>query len=190
MGGPRFHELIYKWKNAGPAPAKTSLRTMKQFIAKIVSHEPVSDCFFELCFRVGRRRRARSCPGQFCTIRVSPYTAPLFRQAVCVLAHTTKHGENRVDHLQEAGTSHRTPFVQSRRGSTIDIIGPLGNDFRAASPPAACGPFLLVAGGTGLGPIAFLANQLREKQCSMHASVLGCRTRSSCRACPRSAFTG
>jgi dihydroorotate dehydrogenase electron transfer subunit len=56
---------------------------------------------------------------------------------------------------------------------TLDIVGPLGTGF---TPPPPGTPCLLVGGGVGLGPILFLARELRAKGYPV-TFVAGFRTR-------------
>lgn len=146
---------------------------MKQFIAEIVSHGPVSDCFFELVFAWDTAAGVPG-PGQFCTLRVSPYTAPLLRRPFAFSAFDQQAKTASIVYKKRGPA---TELLSGRQaGSTIDVIGPLGNGFLGFA--AGCrGPFLLAAGGTGLGPIAFLANHFAKSN-SACTVVLGCRTRS------------
>jgi dihydroorotate dehydrogenase electron transfer subunit len=156
-----------------PALAKTSLRTMKQFIAKILSHAPVSDCFFELAF-AWDAAAGPVLPGQFCTIRVSPYSAPLLRRPFAFSRYDEKAGVAAIAYKKRGPATELLSCKPS--GETIDVIGPLGNDFfRFAT--AGYTHVYLVAGGTGFGPIAFLANHCAQRNLACTV-ILGCRTRS------------
>ena len=147
--------------------------TMKQFIARIVSHAPVSDCFFELTFDWGRSAGVPR-PGQFCTLRVSPYTAPLLRRPFAFSSYDEKAGTASIAYKKRGPATEL--LAGKAPGDSIDIIGPLGNDFATLTPPDISRNYL-VAGGTGFGPIRFLASAFSQtaQGCVL---VLGCRTKS------------
>jgi dihydroorotate dehydrogenase electron transfer subunit len=146
---------------------------MKQFIATVVSHNPVSECFFELVFSWDDAA-GKVCSGQFCTIRVSPYTAPLLRRPFAFSAFDEKAKTASIIYKKRGPATELLSCKQT--GSNLDVIGPLGNGF-AGFAAGSRAPVLLVAGGTGVGPIAFLANNFAKSnvECTV---VLGCRTRS------------
>jgi dihydroorotate dehydrogenase electron transfer subunit len=51
----------------------------------------------------------------------------------------------------------------------VDLVGPIGRPFALPQEPAACA---VVADGHGAAPMSLLAQQLRERDCSVHM-VLG-----------------
>jgi dihydroorotate dehydrogenase electron transfer subunit len=143
---------------------------MNKNSAKILSNAPVSDCFFELAFE-WNAVALPVLPGQFCTVRVSPYTAPLLRRPFAFSSCDAAAGIAAIAYKRRGPA---TDLLASKRaGDTLDVIGPLGGNFVHAASGAQ--PRLLVAGGTGFGPIAFLANHLAKSNvpCTV---ALGCRT--------------
>jgi dihydroorotate dehydrogenase electron transfer subunit len=146
---------------------------MKQFIAKIISHAPVSDCFYELTFEWDPRAGA-PLPGQFCTLRVSPYTAPLLRRPFAFSSYDEKA---RTASIMYKKRGSATELLSGKpKGGSLDVIGPLGNDFIRMLPKSAPTLFL-VAGGTGFGPIVFLG--LRLKKMGLPSTMIfGCKTKS------------
>ncbi len=146
---------------------------MKQFVADIVSHKPVSDCFFQLAFS-WPAAAGTPLPGQFCTVRVSPYSAPLLRRPFAFSGFDSLTGVASIVYKKRGPATE----LLSCKGvkDAIDVIGPLGRHFGFHTDNIA-GPCILVAGGTGFGPIAFLANLCasRGAECTV---VVGCRTSS------------
>jgi dihydroorotate dehydrogenase electron transfer subunit len=143
---------------------------MNKNIAKILSNGPVSDCFFELVFE-WNTAIAPALPGQFCTVRVSPYTAPLLRRPFAFSSCDEALGIAAIAYKRRGPATEL--LASKRAGDTLDSIGPLGSNFVQAASNAK--RRLLVAGGTGFGPITFLANYLAKSNipCTV---VLGCRT--------------
>lgn len=100
-------------------------------------------------------------PGQFVNIRVVDCIEPLLRRPFSI--HGVKNSRIKVIYkiLGKA-----TRILSSRRaGEEIDIIGPLGNGF---DYPQATGKIkktspILVAGGMGVAPLAFLAQRLKNQ---------------------------
>jgi len=52
---------------------------------------------------------------------------------------------------------------QYKKGETIDIIGPLGNGFQYARRDAQYARRILIAGGMGVAPLMFLAQDIKSK---------------------------
>ncbi|HUI91452.1 MAG TPA: dihydroorotate dehydrogenase electron transfer subunit [Chitinivibrionales bacterium] len=146
---------------------------MKQFIAKIVSHAQVSDCFYELTFEWDGRAGV-PLPGQFCTIRVSPLSTPLLRRPFAFSAYDPETGHATI--LYKIRGPATELLAAKAAGGELDVIGPLGTDFFSASDGALESP-LCVAGGTGFGPMLFLFSECKKKG-GKPALGLGCRTAS------------
>jgi dihydroorotate dehydrogenase electron transfer subunit len=146
---------------------------MKQFIAKILSHAPVSECFYELTFE-WNPRAGRPEPGQFCTLRVSPYSAPLLRRPFAFSSYNQKARTASIAYKKRGPA---TELLSGKsKGDSLDVIGPLGNGFVSMLPKKPSRLFL-VAGGTGFGPVLFLGMQVKKMglPCVM---ICGCRTKS------------
>jgi dihydroorotate dehydrogenase electron transfer subunit len=144
---------------------------MKQFRAQILSNRPVCDDFFEMEF-LWEKSALSPDPGQFLTVRISPATVPLLRRPFALSAYSPEKGTAGILYLKRGrGTEI---LAAKKKGDALDVLGPLGKAFR---PPPKGKRALLVAGGVGVGPIAFLAAELQKKH-SETTVVVGCRTAS------------
>lgn len=94
-------------------------------------------------------------PGQFVHLRVGNSDHPLLRRPFSV--HWVE-GEKFEILYQVVGIGTRL-FSRVRSGETLDLIGPLGRGFDLSGAGSA----LIVAGGLGIAPLAFLAQRLRGK---------------------------
>lgn len=92
-------------------------------------------------------------PGQFVMVRCAEGHDPLLRRPLSI--HGTD-GSGAVALLFEVA-GRGTSWLSGRApGDLVDVVGPLGNGF-SASPGAKS--LLLVAGGIGIAPLAFLAGE-------------------------------
>jgi len=98
-------------------------------------------------------------PGQFCTIRVAQTSAPLLRRPFAFSGFDPSDKTASII-FRKVGVS--TEILAGKQcGESLDVIGPLGNSFPAFGES---GKKILVAGGTGLGPIFFLRRLVREQK--------------------------
>lgn len=140
---------------------------MKQFLATVISNRKIAEGYYELLFGwpfdAGNPRA-----GQFCTIKVSESTTPLLRRPFAF--------SNFNDSIASIIYQKRGPATEilasKERGEEIDVIGPLGNSF---TPDVQARSHILVAGGIGLGPLAFQAQELRKLGLKV-VFVFGCRS--------------
>jgi|DewCreStandDraft_4_1066084.scaffolds.fasta_scaffold100641_2 dihydroorotate dehydrogenase electron transfer subunit len=94
---------------------------------------------------------ARECaPGQFLHIRVSPQTAPLLRRPISIL---WSDGHTHVEVMFKVVRAGTALLASRRIGDEVDLVGPLGNPF----PYDFTRDAVMVAGGYGIAPLAFLA---------------------------------
>ena len=54
-------------------------------------------------------------------------------------------------------------LTQLKKGSTLDILGPLGNGFTAINGPSGTLSYLMIAGGIGIAPIRYLIEKVKPK---------------------------
>jgi dihydroorotate dehydrogenase electron transfer subunit len=125
---------------------------MTPSVAELLWTRTVGPNIFQQRFvekRIARSSRA----GQF--VHILPGQRHLFRRAFSVYATDPKAGTFDVLH-QVLGAGTRC-LSRLRRGSTVDVLGPLGNRF--PSPPKGRQP-VLVGGGLGMAPLRFWAYEL------------------------------
>jgi dihydroorotate dehydrogenase electron transfer subunit len=127
---------------------------MPLYSARIIENHEVAADYLELTFTWdGPFPR----PGQFFTVRVDRSPTPLLRRPF---------GFSQVNRAESQNTAstiywRRGPATRLMAGRTpgdaLEVLGPLGTPF----PEPADGALpILVAGGVGVGPILFLANEL------------------------------
>jgi len=133
------------------------LRTVK--IDKIVKESPLVKTFFfndELC--------AQGKPGQFIMVWL-----PGFDEIPMGISSTYP---NSLASITVANVGEATMLLhQKEKGDIVGVRGPFGNNFKPVS-----GNVLLVGGGTGIAPLAFLAEKLVEFKTRM-VFLLGAKTK-------------
>ncbi len=120
----------------------------------IVSNEQVSPQLFRLKV-TAPQLAAEAAPGQFVNIRVHEGNVPLWRRPLSVYAVERRSGL--VGLLFEVRGLGTRMLATSKPGQILDLLGPLGRPF---SPPPARTQPILVAGGLGVAPLHFLAQEM------------------------------
>lgn len=96
---------------------------------------------------------ASAKPGQFVMVRCGEDHDPLLRRPLSI--HKTDDSGGVALLFEVLAGGRGTPWLSRRApGDWLDLIGPLGNGF-SVRPDTKC--LLLVAGGVGIAPLAFLA---------------------------------
>lgn len=140
---------------------------MQQFSAKIFSNSKISSCFNEIVF--SWEPDTTPLPGQFITIRATNGTSPLLRRPFAVSGFDKSQKRCSVIYQKRGPATNL--LSEKFSGQKLDIVGPLGNSF----PQTQTKQSILVAGGTGVGPILFLCSELKKANRSFTA-VFGART--------------
>jgi dihydroorotate dehydrogenase electron transfer subunit len=131
---------------------------MKHFFSLIRSNTPLSEDLYEMVFSWNEEAPPPS-PGQFCTIRVAQTTSPLLRRPFAFSDFDPLRKTASII-FKKVGVSTEI-LAGKQSGEPLDIIGPLGNSFLGfAQPPKK----VLVAGGTGVGPIFFMKRLFRRQK--------------------------
>jgi dihydroorotate dehydrogenase electron transfer subunit len=138
---------------------------------KIIENYRISNQYYRLtldCAEIAHQ----ATPGQFVMIRVNQEVEPLLRRPFSIhrqwTASNCKDAElDRKDANLEGiqilfriagkGTAHLASLT---KGAKIDIIGPFGQGFRLKNPISYP---VLIAGGIGVAPLLFLADQLKAQ---------------------------
>ena len=125
--------------------------------AGILLNEPLADELYLM--RLHAPRIARTCrPGQFVQVETHPGYSPFLRRPFSVLRAGPKAGW--IEILYDAVGTGTQQMARACPGRSLGLVGPLGLPF---SPPVA-NRLLLVAGGVGLAPLAFLVREYGENR--------------------------
>lgn len=98
----------------------------------------------------------RARPGQFVMVRCGDGAEPLLRRPFSIHGTDSRGGVALLFETVGQGTAW---LAGRAAGDPVDLIGPLGNGFRIAP---GCREVLLVAGGVGIAPLAYLAEAALE----------------------------
>jgi dihydroorotate dehydrogenase electron transfer subunit len=110
-------------------------------------------------------------PGQFVHIRPGAGTDPLLRRPLSLFSRDLKGGVlGLLFRVVGKGTQ---VLSQMKTGQSLDLMGPLGRGF---SVPSWTRETLLVAGGLGVAPLFFLAQDLVQRKLTVRF-LLGARRR-------------
>jgi dihydroorotate dehydrogenase electron transfer subunit len=133
---------------------------MKHFFSRIYSNIVLCEDLYEMVFSWNEEVQL-PLPGQFCTIHVAQSTSPLLRRPFAFSGFDPLEKTASIV-FKKVGVS--TEILAGKQcGDVVDIIGPLGNSFLAYPQRQRN---ILVAGGTGLGPIFFWKRFLQQQKAS------------------------
>ncbi len=127
---------------------------MRQFTTSVMENRPIAPGWMELTFGWDASAGVPE-PGQFFTLRVSPFSDPLLRRP---LAFSDASSDRASAIYQARGPATRL-LASLTAGSALDLIAPLGHGFPMGAGDSTR---ILVAGGIGLGPVLFLARRLES----------------------------
>jgi dihydroorotate dehydrogenase electron transfer subunit len=161
---------------------------VQQFDALVIENKPVAESWRELVLSWEAEAPE---PGQFLTLRASPFSDPLLRRPFAFASHKrafASHKRAFASH-KRAFASHKRAFSSSGRGSAgdgetvsviyqvrggatralsdlapgskVDALGPLGKGFPL---PEADETPIVAGGGIGLGPLLFLHDRIAEER--------------------------
>jgi len=102
-----------------------------------------------------------ACPGQFLHIRTAEHKEPLLRRPMSI--HGYSSADSRIEILYQVVGRGTEILKRKKRGTSIDLIGPLGSGFKITSN-AFC---QLVGGGMGSAPLKSLAEELKKRDNSL-----------------------
>jgi dihydroorotate dehydrogenase electron transfer subunit len=120
----------------------------------VVDRERHGEDLFRITFRSGEMASTLQ-PGNFVHIKVSTETDPLFRRAMSV--YSCESADFSI-FFRAIGRGTRL-LSRLQKGDQVDMLGPLGNAFDLPGDDEIA---ILVAGGTGVPPLHFLASRLLE----------------------------
>ena len=131
---------------------------MTQFEAEILENRAVADSWRKLVLSWDKAVR-EPLPGQFLTLRVSPFSDPLLRRpfAFSGFQRASDAASARASVVYQIRGGATRLLSQLAPGSRIDTLAPLGSCFPKPVPGETP---VLAGGGIGLGPLLFLADTL------------------------------
>ena len=128
-------------------------KILLQEIARVVANKRLGGDHFKLVL-CSKGIASSAAPGQFIQIRVSLGMDPLLRRPISI----HRVGAGTLELLCEIVGKATMILSEARPGDELDLIGPLGNGFGLGCAKAP----VLVAGGMGVAPLAFLAEKLSK----------------------------
>lgn len=141
---------------------------MTQYMARVTGQKSLSPDYYELSFSW---EGLSPMPGQFLTLKCWEESSPLLRRPFAFSAYSEEKKEASIIYQKRGHATGR--MTSLKQGDELDVLGPLGNPFPAASGKNPS----LVGGGIGTGPILYLANYLKRKGLSPRL-ILGFRNES------------
>jgi dihydroorotate dehydrogenase electron transfer subunit len=131
---------------------------MFQIRAKLNFNKMVKGGYFHLLLKAPQIAK-QAQPGQFVDIRISGGCEPLLRRPFSI--HRVDAAK--IEILYEVVGKSTEILSQRKTGEYLDIIGPLGNVFDYRTSYIVHRTSILVAGGMGVAPLFFLAEQLVKR---------------------------
>ena len=144
---------------------------MKQAEARILKNDKLGSGFFRMriasSYLAGEAR-----PGQFVEVRCAEKTDPLLRRPLGV--HRIVKGG--IELLYEVVGKGTELLSLMKPGWLVDVIGPLGSGFiiNGKTERRKNARRILVAGGNGVAPLLFLAEELAKKRGELNVLIGGC----------------
>ena len=126
---------------------------------KIISNQKSGYNYFKIILNAPAIAKAAH-PGQFVMVKAADSYDPLLRRPLGV--HNVKGKQ--ITLLYEIVGKGTRMLAQRKPGEELDLIGPLGNGFDYRPSPLASRFAILVAGGMGVAPLAFLAKRLTKRR--------------------------
>lgn len=149
---------------------------MIQVKTGLISNKRIKENYFRATLKAGAIAKD-ALPGQFVNIKVGETIEPLLRRPFSI--HRIK-GSN-IEILYEVVGKGTEILSQKESGEYLDIIGPLGNGFDLQIPNPESQAPILAAGGMGVAPLTFLAeNLVRSSKFVVHSKpviLLGAKTK-------------
>ena len=122
-----------------------------QVKVKVLSNKNIKNSYWHM--RLDAKGISSLClPGQFISIKLGDNSQPLLRRPFSI------HGVclNSIEILYEVLGEGTRLLSGQKKGDVLDVIGPLGNGFELVKQQS-----IIVAGGMGVAPLAFLAQKLK-----------------------------
>ncbi len=148
----RFSYYMFN-KNA-VSPAKTNFKILS---CKLIDKTWLTSTIVRHRI-INKDLACNSQPGQFINIKVSKNFVPLLRRPFSI--HRVNRKEQWFEILFQIIGSGTELLANFKVGEELNILGPLGNSFVI---PEGCKQAILIAGGLGIAPLLFLAQQVTNR---------------------------
>lgn len=140
---------------------KTEAKPKKEVIcAKICSNKKIKEDYFEMEITAPSLSK-KAHPGQFVNVKIAQITKDPFLRIPLGIHSKTKNGIKLLYKVVGVGTHL---LSKKQKGEEVNILGPLGNWFGIEKPAGKNKNVLLVAGGHGIAPLYFLAEELVKQK--------------------------
>lgn len=140
---------------------------MKQYFLELIDNQqPAPGTVLHTYYEPEIAAEAR--PGQFINVRVSPLTDPLLRRPFSICTVDRKAGLFTVL-IKVIGPGTRL-LEGLRTGAKVDMLAPLGKSFEWSGARR----MMLVAGGVGVAPMLFLAQEVRAAAPHPRPEIIFC----------------
>lgn len=158
---PREHLFLPKAKKSmslsrsEKIPHVSKRTDMVQVDAKILENEEIGPERYKMALsapQIGRQAK----PGQFIHVRVSKSFPPLLRRPFSV--HRVQG--QKIEILYKVVGKGTEILSRKSKDEYLDILGPLGKGYQLPSATSKISDIILVAGGTGVASLLFLAESI------------------------------
>ncbi len=134
-------------------------RSMHQIETEILWNRAVSPLYGRIAIACGADY-TQARPGQFVMLGLPEFRDPLLRRPFSIHRVTARDGHpGGVELLYKVVGPATQRLARLRPGDRASLLGPLGNGFRV---PDGARRIYLAAGGVGVAPLVFLAEQRRR----------------------------
>jgi len=140
---------------------------MVQVEAEILENREIAPQRYKMVLSAPQIAR-QAKPGQFIHVRVSKSFPPLLRRPFSV--HRLEG--QKIELLYKVVGEGTKILSGKKRGEYLDILGPLGNGYRLPSATSKVSDIILVAGGTGVASLLFLAESISVPDSELSILVL------------------
>lgn len=146
--------------------------TREDMTATILSNDEVAPGHYLMALAVSRVFRG-ALPGQFVMLRPAGRGAPFLGRPLGIYSLADQADGARIEILYRATGKGTKVIATLCAGDRVEILGPLGNRFEVFPGMDTA---VLVAGGIGIAPLVFLAEQLSCRSTGVRVVVyLGAR---------------
>ena len=135
---------------------------------KVVANERLCPRFHRLRIAAVSIRKAIKA-GQFVHIRTTDGLEPFFRRPFSVY-----RAQKDVEIFYEAVGPGTKQLADKKKGDTLDVLGPLGNQF--VLPDKNIKQVVMIAGGIGIAPFLILSDELKKRKLDL-ILLYGARTK-------------